>query len=340
VGIPEACFIFGNLFLVFDHYTDTIIILGLNYREKSIDLDEAVAGVEGRIKDLDFNFMANQESSYRVEPVENPGERERYLGGVDKVRKEIIRGNLLQGVLSRRLVIQTDMDALTAYRNLRSFNPSPYMFYLDFEQFQLFGASPEVHVKVRDGRAVMRPIAGTRRRGATAEEDESLAGELLADEKERAEHLMLVDLSRNDLGRICRPGSVEVTQSAVIEHYSHVMHIVSQVEGILEPDTGGSDAIRATFPAGTVSGAPKIRAIETIDALEPEVRSFYAGVVGYMEPDGALDSCITIRSALKRDDTLYLQAGAGIVYDSDPEREFEETNQKLRATAKSIGLEI
>jgi anthranilate synthase component 1 len=214
------------------------------------------------------------------------------------------------------------------------------MFFLDFDDYQLFGASPEVHVKVTDGRALMRPIAGTRRRGSTSKEDRSLEKELLADEKERAEHLMLVDLARNDLGRICRPGSVEVTQSYVIERYSHVMHIVSQVEGELEDQRSGNDAIRATFPAGTVSGAPKIRAIETIDGLEPLVRSFYAGIVGYVEPDGTLDSCITIRSGLKKGESLYLQAGAGIVYDSDPEREFEETNQKLRATAKAIGLEV
>ena len=340
LGIPEACFIFGNLFLIFDHYTDTITLLALNYREKTIDLDGAIERTEARIRDLNFNFMVEQPRDYRVEPVEREGEREDYLRGVRKVREEIIRGNLLQGVLSRRLEIRTDMPALAAYRNLRSFNPSPYMFFLDFDDYQLFGASPEVHVKVRDGRAIMRPIAGTRRRGASPEEDVALERELLADEKERAEHLMLVDLARNDLGRICRPGSVEVTQSYIIERYSHVMHIVSQVEGNLEESKDGSDAIRATFPAGTVSGAPKIRAIETIDGLEPEVRSFYAGVVGYVEPDGSLDSCITIRSGLRKGDSLYLQAGAGIVYDSDPEREYEETNQKLRATAKSIGMEV
>jgi anthranilate synthase component 1 len=192
-------------------------------------------------------------------------------------------------------------------------------------------------VKAKDGRAMMRPLAGTRRRGATAEEDKALEKELLADEKERAEHLMLVDLARNDLGRVCDPGSVEVPEFMEVERYSHVMHIVSQVEGRLREDKSGLDALRATFPAGTVSGAPKIRAVEVIDSLEPETRGFYAGVVAHIESDGSLDSCITIRSALKQGDRMVLQAGAGIVYDSVPENEFQETEAKLGALARAIG---
>jgi anthranilate synthase component 1 len=214
------------------------------------------------------------------------------------------------------------------------------MFYLDFGGFQLFGASPEVHVKVKEGRAVMRPIAGTRRRGATEAEDRRLEAELLADEKERAEHLMLVDLARNDLGRICVPGSVRVTESMVVERYSHVMHIVSQVEGALPDGVSGIEAIRATFPAGTVSGAPKIRAMEVIDGLEREIRGFYAGIVGYVESGGTLDTCIAIRSALRIGDRLVVQAGAGIVYDSVPEREYEETQAKLGALGKALGVEV
>jgi len=214
------------------------------------------------------------------------------------------------------------------------------MFYLDFGQFQLFGASPEVHIKVKNGLAEIRPIAGTRRRGQNEAEDLALEAELLADAKERAEHLMLVDLARNDLGRIAQPGTVKVTDSYFIERYSHVMHIVSRVEARLKEGMEGIDALRASFPAGTVSGAPKIRAIETIDRLEPIQRRFYSGVVGHISPDGSLDTCIAIRSALKKGDTMVLQAGGGIVFDSNPERELEETYEKMRATAKSLGLEI
>jgi anthranilate synthase component 1 len=237
------------------------------------------------------------------------------------------------------MYVESDIPALEAYKNLRSTNPSPYLFYLDFGDYQLFGSSPEVHVKVKESVGYINPLAGTRRRGKSPDEDKALEEELLADEKERAEHLMLVDLARNDLGRICVPGSVKLEELMGIERYSHVMHIFSRVEGDLKSGRNGLDAVRATFPAGTVSGAPKIQAIETIDAIETEPRRFYAGLVGYVEPDGSLDTCITIRSALKKDGMLVLQAGAGIVYDSDPEKEYEETNQKLRALTRSIGLE-
>ena len=337
LALPDAMFIFGNVFLVFDHYTDTITLVGLNYRQKSIDLARALDETEARINDLDFNFMAPNARAWPVEVVPRPDDHDAYLAGVEAVRHEIIKGNLLQGVLSRRVELKTTMPAIEAYRALRSLNPSPYMFYLDFQDFQLFGASPEVHVKAKDGRAMMRPLAGTRRRGATAEQDRALEKELLADEKERAEHLMLVDLARNDLGRVCEPGSVEVPEFMEVERYSHVMHIVSQVEGRLREDKNGLDALRATFPAGTVSGAPKIRAVEVIDSLEREKRGFYAGVVAHVESDGSLDSCITIRSALKQGDRMILQAGAGIVYDSVPEKEFQETEAKLGALARAIG---
>lgn len=340
LGIPEALFLFGHLFLVFDHYSDTISILGLNYREHRIDLEKAVKEVEDRLHDLDFNYLSPSQQKYESVVLVSEKGRERFVKGVQQVRKEIIKGNLLQGVLSRRLAIRSEIPALEAYRRLRSLNPSPYMFYFDYGRFQLFGSSPEVHVKVQDNRVIMRPIAGTRKRGADKEQDRALEKELLADEKERAEHLMLVDLARNDLGRFCVPGSVEVTEFMGIERYSHVMHIVSQVEGILDSRTSGIEAVRKTFPAGTVSGAPKMRAFEIIDSLEPERRSFYAGIVGYVEPGGTLDSCITIRSALKLDDLLVLQAGAGIVYDSVPDAEYEETSSKLKALGKSIGVEV
>jgi len=338
--VPDACFIFGHLFLIFDHYTDLIYLIGLNYREHEIDLEAAAAETERRLYDLDFNYLAPPPAPYRAELMEREGEKEEYLAGVEKVRDEIVRGNLLQGVLSRRLRIRTTIPAIEAYKNLRSANPSPYLFYLDFGRYQIFGSSPEVHVKVKEGTAEVHPIAGTRRRGSGPEEDLKLAEELKADEKEQAEHLMLVDLARNDLGRFCRKGTVQVSRYMEVEHYSHVMHLVSRVQGELEEGKSGIDAIRATFPAGTVSGAPKIRAIQVIDSLENEPRGFYAGLVGYIEPDGSVDTCITIRSALKIDDTLILQAGAGIVYDSVPEREYEETNEKLRALAGAVGLEV
>jgi len=339
LNLPEACFLFGHLFLIYDHYTERITLAAVNYREHQIDLQQAMQEAVARIGDLDFNFLTEPKVSYPAEPLRQEGEREWFLEGVRRLRGEIAAGNLLQAVLSRRLSLRTDQPALQAYRSLRSLNPSPYQFYLDFDRFQLFGASPEVHVKVKKGKVTLRPLAGTRRRGATAAEETRLERELLTDEKERAEHLMLVDLARNDLGRVCRPASVRVTESMAIEKYSHVMHLVSQVEGELAEGQTGIDALRATFPAGTVSGAPKIRAIETLDALEPVRRGFYAGIVGYLEPGGGLDTCITIRSAVKLRDRLVLQAGAGVVYDSVPEHEYAETEAKLRALTAAAGLE-
>ncbi|MBN2351686.1 MAG: chorismate-binding protein [Spirochaetales bacterium] len=337
-GLPDAMFLLGHVFLLFDHYTDTIVLIGLNYKETAVDLEKELDDIESRLNDLDFNFMAGERKTVSAEIVKREGEEEEYMRGVEKVREEIIRGNLLQGVLSRRLYVKTDLDALQGYRNLRSFNPSPYMFYLNCGAFQLFGASPEVHVKVEGRQALIRPLAGTRRRGKDPVEEAALEKELLADEKERAEHLMLVDLARNDLGRMCEPGSVAPTEMMAIEKYSHVMHIVSEVTGTLKADKTGLDALRASFPAGTVSGAPKIKAIEVLDSLEKPKRGFYAGIVGYVEPGGSLDSCIAIRCALKKDGLLVLQAGAGIVYDSLPHKELEETANKLGALMKACGL--
>lgn len=339
LDLPDAAFLFGHLFAVFDHYVDSVTLLGINYDGYEIDLDAAIEAAMERIDDMDFNFMAPARRRAEARVVDG-GDPPRYLAGVREIREEIIAGNLLQGVLSRRLAVRTDLPALEAYRNLRTTNPSPYMFYLRYDGFELFGASPEVHVRCRQGRAILRPIAGTRRRGADRAEDAALEAELLGDRKELAEHLMLVDLGRNDLGRVCVPGSVTVTELNVIERYSHVMHIVSQVEGDLLPGRDGVDALRATFPAGTVSGAPKIRAMEVIDRLEAAPRSFYAGVIGYLEPDGSLDTCIAIRCGLKKDGTMVLQAGAGVVFDSSPERELEETDEKLRALAKALGVTL
>lgn len=338
--LPDAEFIFPHIVVVVDHYADLIYLIGLNYKEAETDLKKLVDATEDRIHDLNFNYMAKKNRTYSSEILTEGAGKTEFIDGVQKVKEEIIKGNLLQGVLSRRLDIKTDIPAFEAYRNLRSANPSPYMFYVDFGEYQLFGASPEVHVKIDKDRVLMRPIAGTRRRGKDNSEDLALEQELLADEKERAEHLMLVDLARNDLGRICNGGTVVPTELMRIERYSKLMHIVSEVEGYLPEGFIPSDSIRATFPAGTVSGAPKIRAIETISSLEKEKRGFYAGLVGYMGVEGKLDTCISIRCALKKGDHLYLQAGAGIVYDSTPEREFEETGEKMRALAIAVGVEV
>jgi anthranilate synthase component 1 len=215
-------------------------------------------------------------------------------------------------------------------------NPSPYMFYLDMGDFQIVGASPELLVRVEDGEVTTHPIAGTRRRGATDAEDERLAVELLGDEKERAEHIMLVDLGRNDVGRVAKPGSVKVTKMMEIEKYSHVMHIVSHVTGSLDEDKTQFDAFRAVFPAGTVSGAPKVRAMEIISELEPSKRGVYAGAVGYASFAGSMDTCIAIRTMLVKDGVAYLQAGGGIVYDSEPEAEYIETVNKMGALMRAI----
>jgi anthranilate synthase component I len=340
LSLPDACFLFGHIYVVFDHYTDLIYLIGLNYKEHVIDLERALTATEAKINDLNFNYMQTDERTYAATVVKGSDDRQAYENGVAEIRDEIIKGNLLQAVLSRRVEISTDLPAFEAYRRLRTANPSPYLFYLNFGDFELFGSSPEVHVKLKDDRVTIRPIAGTRRRGGDRYEDKRLEAELLADEKELAEHLMLVDLARNDIGRVCVPGSVTLTADRVVERYSHVMHIVSQVEGRLRNGQTGADLIRATFPAGTVSGAPKIRAIEVLDRIEPVSRRFYAGLVGYMEPGGSLDTCITIRSACKRGRSLVLQAGAGIVYDSRPEREYEETQEKLAALARAAGVEV
>ncbi|ADN01155.1 anthranilate synthase component I [Spirochaeta thermophila] len=338
IGLPLGAFLFGHVWVVMDHYTDRMYLVGMNYREAEVDLERALDAVERRLENLDFSFLeAPEEGRYPVEDLS--GDQQWFLDAVTVIKDHIVRGNLLQAVPSRRKTLRTAVPAFEAYRILRSVNPSPYLFFLDFGSFQLFGSSPEVHVKVKDGEAVIRPIAGTRRRGRDQEEDRALEAELLADEKERAEHLMLVDLARNDLGRVCEPASVHVADLMVVERYSHVMHIVSEVRGRLREGKTGIDALRASFPAGTVTGAPKIKAMEVVSGLEPVARSFYAGVVGYLEPDGSLDTCITIRSGLKKGDMLFLQAGAGVVYDSRPEREFEETEEKLAALMHAIGLE-
>lgn len=335
IGIPESEFIVGHIYLVFDHFTDTIHLFGLNYDQHEIDLEEAVLDIKNRLSDLDFSYLAPPPVSAECTVVsDEKAVHDLFVANVDAVKEHIIAGNLLQAVVSRRLVLESAESGLEVYRRLRSKSPSPYLFYLDFGGYQIVGASPESLVRVRDSVASIRPIAGTRRRGKDSAEDDALQKELLADPKEKAEHLMLVDLARNDLGRVCLPGSVRLTRNMEVEMFSHVMHIVSDVAGQIGNNgqtVRAIDVLRSAFPAGTVSGAPKIRAIEILSGLEKERRTFYAGAVGYIEPDGDLDFCIAIRCALKKGKKWVLQSGAGIVHASVAEREWEETNEKLMA---------
>ncbi|EQD79704.1 anthranilate synthase component I [mine drainage metagenome] len=262
--------------------------------------------------------------------------RAEYEALVERAKEYIRAGDIFQVVPSQRLSVPFDGRPVDVYRALRALNPSPYMYFIDLGATQIVGSSPEILVRVKDGKVVLRPIAGTRRRGATADEDQALAEELLADPKERAEHLMLIDLGRNDVGRVSIAGSVRVSESFVIERYSHVMHIVSQVEGTLAPGLGYMDALKASFPAGTVSGAPKIRALEIIQELEPHRRNVYAGAVGWIGWWGDGDTAIAIRTAVIQDGQLHVQAGGGVVYDSDPAAEWEETMNKGRALFRAV----
>jgi anthranilate synthase component 1 len=337
IGVPEAEFIVGHLYLIIDHYTDIMHLVGLNYAEHQIDLEKRVAEIRRRLDDLDFTYLEKATDSSPFEVVSDEGlEEQIFKEGVRSIHERIVAGDLLQAVLSRRLTGRSSLSALEGYRRLRSTSPSPYLFYINYGTYQLLGASPESLVRLRNGTASIRPIAGTRRRGRTADEDRQLEQELLADPKERAEHLMLVDLARNDLGRVCKPGSVMVSRNMEIEHFSHVMHIVSEVEGVPDEGVTGPRVLRAAFPAGTVSGAPKLKAIEIVSSLERFDRSFYAGAVGYFDVHGGFDTCITIRSALVKDGLWHLQSGAGIVYASTPEREWEETNEKLAAMRAAL----
>jgi anthranilate synthase component 1 len=271
-------------------------------------------------------------------------ERETYMAAVETAKEYIAAGDIFQVVLSQRLTRATSAAPFDIYRALRRLNPSPYMFFFNFgdlagdEPFYLIGASPELHVRLEDEIAALRPIAGTRQRGRTPSEDFELEQDLLNDPKECAEHIMLVDLGRNDLGRVCQFGTVDVKELMVVERYSHVMHIVSQVEGKLKPDLDGFGLMAATFPAGTVSGAPKIRAMQIINELEPLSRGPYAGAVGYFSYDGSMDSCIAIRTLMLHGEEISVQAGAGIVADSDPAREHEETINKARALAEAVSM--
>ena len=322
----------GHLYIVFDHFTETLHVFALNYTEHQIDLQKAIDGLKKRLGDLDFSYLAPPEEAAPCRTVTDLAQSEReYKEKVVELKKHIVAGDIFQAVPSRRLQVECEASALEVYRRLRSLNPSPYLLYLDFGDRQLVGSSPESLVRVRKGVASIRPIAGTRRRGADDAEDARLREELLGDAKERSEHLMLVDLARNDLGRVCQAGSVQVTRYMDCEFFSHVMHLVSDVEGKVLPGVKQIQVLRSAFPAGTVSGSPKIEAIEILSRLEKVKRRFYAGAIGYLQSSGDLDFCIGIRCALDQQGLWTLQAGGGIVYDSNPDREWEETNEKLGA---------
>ncbi len=337
LNIPESMFVTGHIYIVFDHFTEEIHIFGLNYNEHQIDLNAALERLLKRMNDMDFSYVEEENMKFEYKMITNlEKSKEEYVEKVQALKRHIIAGDIIQAVPSRRVQIECNADALTVYGKLRKVNPSPYLFYIDFNDFQFVGSSPESLVRVRKGKATIHPIAGTIHRGKNDAEDKELMQTLLSNPKERAEHLMLVDLARNDLGRISNSGTVQVTQYMECELYSHVIHLVSSTEGIVRSDVKPIQVLRAAFPAGTVSGAPKISAMQILSGLEKTKRRFYAGGVGYVQTNGDLDFCISIRCALKKGDIWNLQAGGGIVYDSNPEREFTETQEKLGALISTL----
>ncbi len=345
LGVPDGVFVRPTVVAVFDNIEDTIKIITPVRPEGSQQTaqnayDEAVKRLEGTIRQLDESpphEPRRPENALQKIDLEKQSNISRadFHQMVKKGQEYILAGDIFQVVLSQRFAIPFTLPALDLYRALRRLNPSPFLFFLDYDGFSIVGSSPEILVRVRDDTVTIRPIAGTRPRGKDKTEDQSHAKDLLNDPKELAEHLMLLDLGRNDVGRVAKVGSVHVTSQNVIEYYSHVMHIVSNVEGELDPKFDSMDALMAGFPAGTVSGAPKVRAMEIIDELEPEKRSFYAGCIGYFGADGEMDTCITLRTGLVKDGTLYVQAGGGIVADSDPEAEYQESCNKARALIRA-----
>ena len=343
--MPVAHFMVTKTIIIFDRARQTLRLLVNAHLREGEQADAVYTEAVAQIKAL-ATYLENGRSFPTI-PVAATKETEVPKGNFTPERfekmvadcKEYIRaGDVIQVVGSQRFETDFDADPLTLYRALRVVNPSPYMVLYDPGPFSLIGASPEVHVRLTDGLAEVRPIAGTRPRGKTSEEDNALEKDLLADEKERAEHLMLVDLARNDLGRVCQYGSVTVPDYMIVERYSHVMHIVSQVEGTIAPDQNAYDLMRATFPAGTVSGAPKVRAMQIIAEQEKDQRGPYAGAVSYFSFDGNLDSCIAIRTALLKDKRLYIQSGAGLVSDSIPVNEFNETINKAKGMLKAVDM--
>jgi anthranilate synthase component 1 len=336
LNLPESVFMLADSLLIFDHANNKIKVVSCARPYGDSAYQKATEKLDGLIKRLEKPLEQPQPPKYVPAQIQSNLTREEFEAKVEKARKYITEGEAIQIVLSQRLSRRTQARPFDIYRALRAINPSPYMFFLDFKGFQLIGSSPEILVRAVNGTVTTRPLAGTRPRGKTPDEDRRLEKELRNDEKERAEHIMLVDLGRNDIGRVSLPGTVRVSELMEVERYSHVMHLVTNVEGRLRPELSPFDALRACFPAGTVSGAPKIRAMEAIAELEPDKRGPYAGCVGYFSFSGDMDTAITIRTIVTQNGTAHVQAGAGIVYDSIPEREYEETMSKARALLKAI----
>lgn len=340
IDVPDAAFMLLDTVVIFDHAKHQLIVMAnahntgspeSAYRDAVSRIDQIVVALGDPLPPI-----ASGGPSLKHTLTTSVTQAE-FEDNVRRAKEYIAAGDAFQIVLSQRLTRQTSASPLAIYRALRALNPSPYMFYLNFgDDYTLIGASPEMLVRYEDGVATTRPIAGTRPRGADDAEDRALAADLLADDKERAEHVMLVDLGRNDIGRVSKYGTVKVTQLMNVERYSHVMHITSQVEGEVRDDMDAFDLLRATFPAGTLSGAPKVRAMEIIEELEGIRRSFYGGAVGYFSYDGSMDMCITIRALLMKGDTVYIQVGAGIVADSEPDKEHQETLNKARALSVAV----
>ena len=344
--VPDARFVITDTLLIFDNVAQTIkIVSNAHVDNENIEesYNQAVRNIDAIEKKLKTSLPVNvnNESSPKIDSlkrIESNFEKEHFINAVQKIKNYILEGDVIQVVLAQRLKFNISKDPFTIYRALRSINPSPYMYYLKFGDLKIVGSSPEILVRLEGEKIEVRPIAGTRKRGKSEEEDQALENDLLADEKELAEHIMLVDLGRNDVGRVAKTNSVSVNEKFTIERYSHVMHIVSNVQGELKKGLDGYDVLAATFPAGTLSGAPKVRAMEIIEELEPTRRGLYGGAVGYISFNGNMDTAIAIRTLLIKNNTAYLGVGAGIVADSIAENEFEETMNKGKALLKAIEL--
>ena len=347
LGLPDAVLMRPSVVAVLDGVKGDVTVVAPAWVGSGLSARAAYAQAAERVmdslRDLDRSPAVPRDlgEAAAVGVPQSNFTHDGYLAAVEKAKAYIRAGDIFQVVPSQRWAMDFALPPFALYRSLRRTNPSPFMFFFNFGGFQVVGASPEILVRLRDGEVTVRPIAGTRKRGATPEEDRALEADLLADPKERAEHLMLLDLGRNDVGRVARVGTVRPTETFIIERYSHVMHIVSNVVGEIAEGEDALSALLAGLPAGTVSGAPKVRAMEIIDELEPEKRGVYGGGVGYFAANGEMDFCIALRTAVLKDETLYIQAGGGVVYDSDPEAEYQETVNKssaLRRAAEDSGL--
>jgi anthranilate synthase component I len=343
IGVPDLALMLTDALVAFDHLKHTVTVIANVYADDDLDASYAraldtIAEVRWRLAGPVPRGPKPPNAARGVPPLQPNMDRERFEAIVTRIIEYIYAGDAFQVVPSQRWSGPVPVEAFSIYRGLRAVNPSPYMYFLDFGDFEIAGASPEPLITVADRRVSTRPIAGTRPRGATAEEDRQIAEELLADPKERAEHVMLVDLGRNDLGRVCAYGTVEVESFMAVENYSHVMHIVSSVTGKLRDDVGALDALRSVLPAGTLSGAPKVRAMQIIDELEPVKRGGYGGAIGYASYTGDLDTCIHIRTVVVKDGVAHVQAGGGTVADAKPHLEYRESQAKAKAVLQAIEL--